>query len=72
MKHLGLDVKCHIFLSDFIQIWIFSTDFFFIAFPKIKIHVNPSSWGCADKSGLAETVGHCEADSDFSPKDLQI
>jgi hypothetical protein len=43
---LGLHVKCPIFLSDFNQIWIFLTDFFFVKVPNIKFHGNVSSGNC--------------------------
>jgi len=47
--YIGLHVKCRLFLSDFIQIWIF-IDGFSKKFSNAKLHENPSS-GTRDFAG---------------------
>jgi len=41
--YVGLHVKCHIFLTNFNQIWSFLTDFH-TEVPSINFHKNLSNW----------------------------
>ena len=68
--YTGLLVKYPSFLSDFNEIWIFSTDFWKI--PKYQISQNPSSgslivpWGRTNRWTDGRTDRHDEANSRFS------
>ena len=67
-----LHIKCPIFLSDFSQIWCFTTDFH--KAPSNKFQWNPSSESRADICGQTQTVrqmgvrrdGHGETNMRFS------
>ena len=51
--YIGLQVKYPLFLSDFNETWIFSTDFGKIL--KIKFHENPSNESRIFPCGPADT-----------------
>lgn len=52
--HTGLHSECPMFLWDFSQIWIFSTDYRNSL--EVKYHKNPSNENCADTCGRTNTT----------------